>query len=67
MHPHTLRHAFASHLLDAGVDIRRLQLLLGHQRLRTTRRYLHVTPQALALIPSPLDALPLPPAQDGQP
>lgn len=67
VHPHTLRHAFASHLLDAGVDIRRLQLLLGHQSLRTTSRYLHVTPQALSLILSPLDALPLPPAQDGQP
>ena len=64
VYPHLLRHAFASHLLEAGVDLRRLQLLLGHQSLRTTSRYLHVTPHALSIIPSPLDALPLAPVQD---
>jgi integrase/recombinase XerD len=59
IHPHLLRHSVAPHLLEAGVDLRRIQLVLGHRSLRTTRRYLPVTPQALHAPPSPLDAVPL--------
>jgi site-specific recombinase XerD len=52
---HDLRHAFASHLLQHGVDIRRVQLLLGHSRLETTTRYLHVATSEIRHIPSPVD------------
>jgi site-specific recombinase XerD len=55
---HTLRHCFATHLLEAGVDVRTIQILLGHQSLDTTTRYLRITRQYLATIRSPFDLLP---------
>jgi integrase/recombinase XerD len=54
---HTLRHSFATHLLEGGVEITAVQRLLGHTSLTTTARYLHVTAGRLGRIPSPLDLL----------
>jgi site-specific recombinase XerD len=55
---HALRHAFATHLLEAGTDLHTIQRLLGHRHLGTTMRYFHLAQKTLAERPSPLDLLP---------
>ena len=65
--PHSMRHAFAVHLLEQGTEVRTIQLLLGHRSLATTAKYLRIATSKVCSTSSPLDLLPHPVALEVKP